>query len=426
MARPGCVISLSILLLMPCLSITADEVKQPKAYSLQDCISVAMRNNIDVLTAQNNVIAAKSRSASAKSEYLPQISLQNNAFVWGSESVLNQSTTGTAFSVDQNIFDGGLREANAQSARYGVTQNKSGQTRTLQTVTYNVSKAYYEVLRSRHLAEVAQANVTYNEGLRDQIQARADVGDAAKVDVLPIEAQLASARVSLLSAQNSLRTSAIELQKVMGVPSKSSFDVQEISDAPKTEIASLDDYITAASKSRPDIMQSHAATGAARASVRSSRIALYPRPVISANYQRQISGGFTTSGTQLVGGIVFNIFNGGANRAAYREAQANRANAELQEQQLSIDINSEVEEAYLSLTNARERMTASSLSLQAADRNYQAQKERYSQGLGTTLDLLNAEVQVITAQSDDVQSRYDYYIAVTQIDYVVGKQGGTL
>jgi outer membrane protein len=412
------------LLILSGGGIAAEEVKQPGPLSLRECIAVAQQNNTDILSAQNDVTAARSRSAGAKSAYFPQVSLQNNTFSWGSQGVLNKVTTGTALTVSQNIFDAGLREVNVKSARFGVIQSTSGLTRTQQTISFDVSKAYYEVLRTRHLAEVAQANVKYNEGLRDQIQARASVGDAARVDVLPVEAQLAGARVSLLSAQNSVRMSAIELQSVMGLSPQPGFGILEVDVAPILEIESLDQFITPALTSRPDILQNQAAVGAARASVKSAKIALSPRPTISADYQRQVSGGFTTGGTQVVGGIVFDIFDGGANRAAYRESKASEATAELRALQIGKDIRAQVEEAYLALTNARERMAASSVSLEAANKNYLAQKERYDQGLGSTLDLLNAELQVVTAQSDDVQACYDYYIAAAQMDYAVGRQGG--
>lgn len=410
-----------LLIFFLCSSVFAEEAKQAVPLSLKNCIEIAMRNNTDVLTAKNNLTVAKSSYANALSNYLPQISLQNNTFTWGDQGVLSQVTTGTALTVSQSIFDGGVREANTKSASYGIKKTNAGLTRTLQTVLYGVSKAYYEVLRARHLETVAQANVTYNEGLRDQIKERVKVGDAAKVDVLPIEAQLASAHVSLLSAKNTVRTSKLDLQNNMGLLPQSNFDIQEVDNPPDVQINMLDSYIAEALKSRQDIAEAKAATGAARASVKSARIDLYPRPTISAEYQHSIQGGFTTSGSQMVGGIVFDLFNGGANRAAYREAKANRANAELQERQTSLDVRSDVEEAYLNLTNAKERIAASALSLKASQDNYEAQKDKYAQGLGTTLDLLNAEVQLITAQSDDVEARYDYYIAVAQLEYAVGK-----
>ncbi len=422
--RPGMLTTLPLLtalmlLWTPCLA--AEEPTQSHQFSLQECLDTALRNNADALTARNSVVAAGSRSTSAKSSYFPQVSVQNNTFTWGSGDVLNRSTTGTALTVTQNVWDGGTREANARKARQDLTASSAGLARTLQMVSLNVKQAYYEVLRARHLQEVAEADVTYNEGLRGQITAQVGVGKSAKVDVLPVEAQLASARVSLLSAQNTVRTSTIALQTTMGIALQPGFGVQEADQIQDQKTATLNDLVNDATKSRQDLLQYQASTGAARASVSASRLALYPRPTITAEYQHQVSGGFTRSGSQMIGGISFDIFDGGANRAAYREAKANQADAEVRQQQLVKDIRAQVEQAYLNLANARERMDASAVSLEAAGKNYLAQKERYAQGLATTLDLLNAEVQNITAQSDSVQARYDYYIALAQLDYAVGK-----
>lgn len=394
--------------------------KQPGTLSLEQCIQLAMRNQLDVILAQNNVTVAKSRAAQARSAYFPQLSIQNNTFVTGSGSVLSKATTGTAFNITQSIFDGGLREANVLSARYGIAQNTARLTRTIQTVTFNVTKAYYEVLRAKQLAVVAESNVKYTEELRKQVMARIEVQEAAKVDVLPVEAQLANARVNLVSAQNAVRIAALELRRAMGVAPQESFDILPVEPVTSVEIKSLDEYVSAALGARPDIAETKAISGATRASVRAARINLYPRPVITGQYQRQIQGGFTTSGTQIIGGIVFDLFNGGANRAAYKEAVALQANAAQQEAQIVKDVALEVEEAYLNLTSSKERLDAAKVGLEAARTNYEVQKERYDEGLAVTLDLLNAEVQLTTAEANEVQARYDYYTALAQLDYAIG------
>lgn len=411
-------LSIAALSILPGLAGLGAE----KVYTLQDCISTAMQKNADVLTGRNDVTAAKSAVTSTRSDYLPQLSLETNALTWNSTGVLTKTTNGTAFTVTENLFDGGLREAKVESAVHGASKQSAALSRMIQTVTYNVSAAYYEVLRARHLEEVAEANVRYDEGLRDQVKARADEGAAANVDILPLEAQLASARVSLLSAKNKVRTSTIELERLIGMTPETGFEIQDIdgSSSP-AEISPLEDLVRQGLSSRPDVKQYEEATKSTKASVKQARINMYPRPTVSAEYQRQVSGGFTVGGTQLVGGIVFNIFDGGANRAAYKQAKVSQNTAELQERQLDKDIRSDVEEAFLTLTNAVERISANQVSLQSAEKNYSAQKERYSQGLGTTLDLLNAEVQLITAQSDEVEARYDYYSALAQMDYATGK-----
>ncbi|MCL5105627.1 MAG: TolC family protein [Armatimonadetes bacterium] len=407
------------------LPVAGAQSDQAPPVSLQECIRVALENQTDILVGRNNVTVARSRVTQATSSYFPQLSVQNNAFHSG-QGVLSNVTNGTAFTVTQNLFDGGLREAGTQGARYGVTENTLGLMRTTQTVTFNVTKSYLDALRSKRLADVAEANVKYNEELLNQVRATSEAGTAAAIDVLPVEAQLANARVSLLSAKNAVRTSMLQLQNSMGVSTQPGFDIQEVSNVPEPRIDPLQSYVSAALVTRPDVSQFKAGVGAARASVKAARVNLYPRPVISGQYQREIQGGFTTSGTQVVGGFVFDIFNGGANRAAYKEARANQANADLQEKQLSKDIAVQVEEAYLNLTNARERLAASHIGLQAAQKNYDNQKERYSKevGVGILLDVLNAEVQLTTARTNEVQARYDYYTSIAQLNYAVGKQGG--
>jgi len=425
MKRQSYVSSFAILFFVLALRVwgaseEAAAPKQPGTLSLEQCIQLAMRNQLDVILAQNNVTVAKSRAAQARSAYFPQLSIQNNAFVTGSGSVLSKATTGTAFNITQSIFDGGLREANVLSARYGIAQNTARLTRTIQTVTFNVTKAYYEVLRAKQLAVVAESNVKYTEELRKQVMARIEVQEAAKVDVLPVEAQLANARVNLVSAQNAVRIAALELRRAMGVAPQESFDILPVEPVTSVEVKSLDEYVSAALGARPDIAETKAISGAARASVRAARINLYPRPVITGQYQRQIQGGFTTSGTQIIGGIVFDLFNGGANRAAYKEAVALQANAAQQEAQIVKDVALEVEEAYLNLTSSKERLDAAKVGLEAARTNYEVQKERYDEGLAVTLDLLNAEVQLTTAEANEVQARYDYYTALAQLDYAIG------
>lgn len=404
-------------------SAAGNEVRREYPWSLDECIAFALGNQADVLSAANNVRIAESRSAKANSGYFPQASLKYNAFSWGSDGVLVRTTTGTAISVTQNVFDGGLREAGAQAARYGFAQSVQSLRRVRQMVTFEVTRAYYEVLRARHLAEVARANVTYNEELRNRVQALAEEGEAAAVDVLPVEAQLANARVALLSANNTLRTSLIGLQNSMGMAPAAGFDVAEAPQIAMSKPDALNQYVTRALANRPDLAGTAAALQAASAAVKSARISLYPRPVITAEYQKRVSGGFSDSGTEMVGGIAWDIFDGAANRAAYREAEAARENAAIQQSQTERDVRAEVEAAYLNLTSAAERVEASRVSLEAARANHEAQKGRYETGVGILLDVLNSEVQLVTAQTSEVEARYDYYIAAAQLDLATGNLG---
>ncbi|MGQ9456075.1 MAG: TolC family protein [Armatimonadota bacterium] len=404
-----------------CKPISAGATTDKRLWTLEECIRAGLENRADILTCWNNLALAQSRERKVLSEYFPRVSVENNAFTVGSvKGVLTQATTGTAISVRQNIFDGGFREASVSSVRHSVKASSAELRRIEQTAVYDITRSYFELLRAKRLTEVALRSVEYSQALRDQVQAMIDEKLAAPVDLLAVEAHLANARVSLLVAQNQVRVASIQLQNQMGLAPVSGFDVVEPSEWPKIELQPLDFYIARALNTRPDIEPRRAGLNVARAGVRSARISLYPRPVVTAEYQHRVFGGYTSSSSQIIGGFVFDLFDGGANLASYREAEIAHVNAGIGLVQVEKDIRAEVEEAYLNLTNARERLEASAVSVEAARKNYEVQKEMYAQGLGTTLDMLNAEVQLVTAQTSEVQAQYDYYVAIAQMKHAVG------
>jgi outer membrane protein len=405
-----------------CMMAEAQEPRPPAPLSLQDAINVALANQVDIKIGQNNVTISKGRYTEALSSYFPQVSVRNNTFRTGTRGVLGTTNTGTALTVTQDFWDGGLREAKTRGARYGVTQNRANLVRTTQSVTFSVTQDYYNVLRAKHLAEVAESNVKYNEALREIVQTRAEIGTAAKSDVLPVDAQLANAKVALVSALNDLRTAQVQLQNTMGVSPQPGFDVVDVTAAPDFQVQPMEAYIQTGAAVRPDVAASKAALGSAKAAVTSARIPLYPRPVISGDYQKGF-GTDISSSHEIVGSIVFDVFNGNANRAAYREARASQSTADSLAKQVIKDIQAQVQEAYLNLTSAKERLSASDVGLAAAQSNYDVQSAKYKEGLAITLDLLNAEVQVVTAQTNQVQARYDYYTAVAQLQFAIGNEG---
>lgn len=406
---------------------TAKAIVQAKELSLDDCIATALKNHADVLVSEQSVLGAKARYVQAKSSYFPTISIQNtpislNGTVLGGGQSSTGSTTGTSLTVTQNIYDGGQREASVKEAQAAVKQSEAGLLRDQQTLTFNVIKAYYEALRAKHLAEVSEASVKYLQGQQELIHTRVEVGDAAPVDSLPVEAQLANAKVDQLSAKNTIRTKIIDLQNSIGLAPQPDFSIQEIGDTAKDELQTLDKYQEFAMVNRPDIAGTDAQVIAAKAAVKSAKINTMPHLAVTGQYDTRVDK--VLQNWNINGGIVYDLFDGQKNHAVYKASQASLKSSQIQAAQLSKDIAAQVQQAYLNLESANERLDATTLSLEASQKNYQAQEARYKEGLAVTLDLLNAQLSVTTAQSNTVQARYDYLIAKAQLDYAIGKQGG--
>jgi outer membrane protein TolC len=393
-----------------------------KSYSLHDCVGLALAQQTDILTGQYTVDAARARATQARSDFYPQVGIQTAKNLVQQGNPLNNTDLATSLTVTQNFYDGGLREAKIANAKYAVTQADLTLLRTRQTVTFTVTNAYLELLRAQALAKVASQQVTYIEGQLAQVQARIDAGDAARVDALPIKAQLANARVSELAAKNSIRTASIQLQQAMGLTPSETFVVAEIAPPTKTAETPYEQYLAGALKDRPEIRQEETGINIAKTGVKTAKINMLPRPVVAGQLDQPIGGNDERAYT-VSAGIVFNIFDGQNTQAVYREAKANLTSAQVRSAQVPRDVTADVQTAYLSLTDARERMTASTLSLEAAQQNFEAQEGRYQQGMAIPLDLLNAQLNVTTAQSNAVQAQYDYLTALAQLHYATGKEG---
>ncbi|HOF88138.1 MAG TPA: TolC family protein [Armatimonadota bacterium] len=396
--------------------------EDPAPFTLRACVETALQRQAGILQGANAVESARARATQAKSAYYPSIAISHSTVLAESGRATGQRD-GASLTITENFYDGGLREARISGANAAVAQSGYTLARTRQTVVYAVTRDYFALLRARQLATVQTARVAYLENYLTLVQARVDAGDAAEVDRLPVEAQLANARVDLLAAHTAIRTASVQLQQAMGLSPSPAFTVADYAAPPALPITSFEDSLARGAADRPEVGETRAGVQSAGASVKSAKIALLPRLVVNGSFDQPIASGDPNAFT-IVGGIAYDLFNGGSNRAAYREAQVSLSSAEIRAAQISRDIEAEVEAAYLNLESARERLAASDLSLQAAQKNVDVQQDRYAQGLAITLDLLNAQVEVVTARSSAIQARYDYYTSYAQLEYAIGTQGG--
>ncbi len=422
MRKTAALTAMVIFILLSCAA-HAREIAPParEKLSLEDCIAFALSGQADILTGINSLESAKARETAAKSGYYPQVSARRSEerFEAGGQTQFRSSSTLT---VTQNIYDGGLREANVAVARASAARSEHDLERARQTISYNVTRNFYSLLRAESLAAVQNEQVGYLQEQVGLVKARVALGDAAEADTLPIEAQLASARYALLSAVNDVETASIQLQSSMGLTPREEFAVLDTA-VPDLEMQPLEEYIKNALASRPELKKAGAALDGAAASVRSARIPLRPQPSISGEYGKELMHGEEDS-FGVSAGLTFDVFDGGRNKAEYRTARISLSNAEISAAQAEKDVQTEVRQAYLNLSGAKERVAAAETSLKSARNNSDVQEARYKQGLAIPLDLLNAQVQLVTARSNLEQSRYDYYTSIAQLEYATATRGG--
>jgi outer membrane protein len=116
------------------------------------------------------------------------------------------------------------------------------------------------------------------------------------------------------------------------------------------------------------------------------------------------------------------LFDGGGLIARYREAKANFDAARARVKQAELDISREVETAIISVDEAQERIQAAQKAVESAAENFRLAQGRFDAGVGTILELTDAQLELTRAQNLEAQALADYKIALARLERSVGRR----
>lgn len=404
--------------------------------TLEQAIAIAFANNGNVTIAQENVVQFQNRVTEARAGTRPNVV---GGVSYGGTGI---NDIGSIFgNVHQSTsFDHGLQP----TVQLRATPIDSGQTRLAVRSTqadvrgaqaaldlehvnlaFTVTNDYYELLRAESLAALSVEQVRQANEQLQLVLGKIGAGAEAAVNRYQFDVALANAQVTLLANQNAVRQDGAALRAAMGLPVGPPPTLANVA-VPATSTAlpappPLDQAIATANTSHPQIRQDVAAVESAHYQLRLA--ALRRRPIFTTTVSVNVNPNDprTKSDWTVIGSISMPIWDAGVTRAREQEARAGQTLAEARLTQTRTDISNTVQQAELNIQNAKERLDASRVAADAAARNLEAENARYQQGLAIPVDLTTAQLNYYTAQSNEIQALYDYYIAQAQLKQAVGQ-----
>jgi outer membrane protein TolC len=240
--------------------------------------------------------------------------------------------------------------------------------------------------------------------------------------VLQTEVRLANARNNLIKAQNIAKMVRYKLNTVIGI---NLTDDTQLDDRVTREPynAALEDSLTEAFKNRPEMQQANLKIDMAKDKIKIARSD--SRPTVSAEAVKNISDTSPSSSKDnddwTVGvNMSFNIFDNGLAKAKTKEARAELTIATERKRQVEDAITLEVCNAYLNVKEAAERIENNQVAVNQSQRDYAMAQERYFAGIGTNLDVMDAEVAMTQAKTNYVVAIYDYVNGRAQLNKAMG------
>jgi outer membrane protein TolC len=455
-------VALAIFLLAPPLAAqsTTAAAGDTLRLSLEQAVSMGVKQSDEIGLAAAQVDLADAQLSSARASVLPQLRF-NGVYTHVYQSArgqavgafFNQPNTYTFNTqLSQTLFQGGrlISAVRAggnvrQAARLDLEEQRA-------TVTMQVQRAYLQALFTSRLVELQEGNLALAASRVTQIEQLQSAGQAARYDVLRARVEHANLEPLVIQARSDRELALLELKRLLNV--RADQPIALVSHVDPTAAAALlaasaDDSL--AVPDRPSLRSAELTVAARRLGVRIARADYYP--TLSLTFQTGYSAfppigfGIPTSRGRLTadacppgsaegrlcqnGGffsdrnlginISFPIFDGFRVHSNVELAQAQARVAELELQQERETVSLDVARARAELRRARAAFAASRQNSAEAREAFQLASLRFQRGLSTQLEVSDAQLALLTAQSTEARATYDLFLASADLARALGR-----
>lgn len=429
--------------------------------SLEDAVSTGLRVADEVRLSDAQAAAAGAQLDMARSALLPQLRLTSgytHTFISARSSAVsalfNQPNNyNVAANVSQTLFQGGRLVATARAAGSLARAADLDAREQRALFTVSVQRAYLNALLADRLAELQEINLRLASSRLTQVQQFQSAGRAALYDVLRSKVERANIEPLAIQAKNDRDMAYLELKRLLNMPVDRPLVLTSVIDpaAAETLVAAYLD--STAAPERPALRSAelvarsrHLAVSAARADLLPTVTAFFqtgfqafPPPGFGFPSQRgslSLASCPTTSGPaptrpcQNGGwfadrslGVQFSwpVFDGLRAKSALEAARAQTLIADLQLQQTREQISIEVARARAELRRAKAVFEARRETSSEAQEAFRLASLRFSRGLSTQLEVSDAQLALLTAESGASRATYDLYLATAELARALGR-----
>jgi outer membrane protein len=409
--------------------------------TLAQAEAAALAHQPAVRQARGQTDAAAGRVEEARAGYLPQATLTGTYerttgnFVPRPGVIPNNNSTPTPswntntfnlytaqLAASQLIYDFGQTSKRWSAAASNRDAAEATQENTSVQAILGVRRAYFQARAQRELVEVAAETVRNQEKHVKQIEAFVRAGIRPDIDLAQVRTALANAQVQLVGASNNYAVSIAQLNQAMGAPAGQPHTLAD-SDFPAVpgEDGATAPLVDEALRGRPDIAALERQRQAQEETLRSVRGSY--GPALSAIASGTVAG---VEIEHLVPNwflglqIAWPVLQGGFTNGQVHEARGTLDAIAAQEDGLRLQAEVDVEQGRLSVAAAKASITAANEALVNAREQLRLAEGRYANGLGSAIELDDAQVAYSNASAQDVQARYALAAARAQLLAAVG------
>ena len=423
-------LALSSLLPLP---LQALESNAP-LLTLEQAVQVALEHNPDIASARWNADAAAAAGDTVRARRLPSLKLHGSydvasedqrlfpATANGDAGVFGSDLMAADAVLSLPLFTGGRLRSTVSAAELLRQAAEGGLAYTRETVVFNVTSLFYNMLAQREVIRSFESAVSATAEHRHSIEAQVEAQKAARVDLLRAEVRLAELKEKLTRERNTLTIQRWALAALLGTETGGTApDVGgDLLPVTMSSCPAAADCLRMALAQRRDYQAALQQTQAQDESIKASRAGYFPTLSLQASYGGRWIGNISdqpagSDDSQDIGriGLVAEIplFEGGAIRAQVREQTARYHARQEQVRKLELLIRTEVEIARAEMASARERTEATAKAVEQARESFRIIREKYDLGKGVIVDVLDAQAALVLAETTYARALADLAVS---------------
>jgi len=419
------------LLMMP-FQVTArnSQGDDTPIYALDTLYARALKEAERIQLAEEELFLARLNNRKARSVLIPRFSAfgsyRHYDEVQQQDDVILQPEWNSAYGLrlDQSFTLNG-REITA----YKISKDLIGKealdlAAVREELLIQTAGAYYDVLNAEKRLEIANANVTRLNTQRDSVVVRLELETVTRPDLLRVEAERSQALTGQIQAQNAILLAKARLAAICSLEGDFRLKAAEL-ESEITPEPVLTEIIADAMSRRADIQALSLEKTIADKTVKYTRGELWPRLAVEGVWANNDADPSNSAPVQesLYGGVSLNftLFDGGLRKANIMESEARSRQAQLAlntaRKQVTVDAN----QAYLAYMASKSTLTAFEDELRFAKENFDAINTQFEYGLANSVDVIDANTLLVTAEQQLVEAAFRNRLALLQIDRVRGR-----
>jgi outer membrane protein len=422
----------SLLLLLAFALTCSLHAAEPPTLSLQQAHEAALKNHPRITVADLRALAARQITREAWAAYFPNVS--GNVIAVGTKdentrlaaigglnnpSIFERNAEG--ITISQLITDFGRTSNLAGTAKYRARAEEDNAQATREQILLEVDAAYFAALQAQSVARVAEQTVATRQSFLDQVTALATNKMRSELDVSFAEVNLEEGKLILSRATNDQQAAFTQLSTLMGRREPETYRLAE-EPMPAQLSTNVADLVEQALRSRPDVLRMRDEREAAFKFARAEKALNYP--TISATAaagvipirDSALPPNYAAAGV----GLTLPIFAGGLYTARQKEAALRAQASEEALRDGENNVIRDVRIAWLNAQNAFDRLRITRQLLQNASRSFDLAQARYNNGVSSIVELNQAQLNKISAEITDADTRYEYLLRRSALSFQTG------